>query len=195
MKSGRYIHYFDTCIFLHWLSDPQKDADVVDGIEQIVTNAEQHGSVIIVTSVITRIEVLNARMAPDAADRFNSMLGQFVVQTVNVDPRVAQLAHDIREFYMLQTPAIKIATPDCIHLATAIHFECDEMNTLDGSGKHPRASDLLRFSGNVMGGKFTIPITKPRKVPPPMPPQPPAPPLFRLLSGAQPEPSDTEPKE
>ena len=152
MKSGRYLHYFDTCIFLHWLSDPQKDAVVVDGIEDIVRDAERQQSIIIVTSVITRIEVLNARLARDASERFNRMFGQFTVQTVNVDPRIAQLAHDIRDYYMSQTPVVKLATPDCIHLATAIHFECDEMNTLDGGGMRKRPGDLLTLSENVMGG-------------------------------------------
>jgi predicted nucleic acid-binding protein len=179
MKSGRYLHYFDTCIFLHWLSDPQKDAAVVDGIEDIVLAAERQQSVVIVTSVITRIEVLNTRLAPDAAARFSRMFGQFTVQSVNVDPRIAQLAHDIRDYYMSQTPIVKMATPDCIHLATAIHFECDEMNTLDGGGLRPRPNDLITLSENVMGGKYAIPIRKPLRKP--APPAPPGPPLFRLF--------------
>ncbi|HEV7240643.1 MAG TPA: PIN domain-containing protein [Thermoanaerobaculia bacterium] len=181
MKSGRYLHYFDTCIFLHWLSDPQKDVAVVDGIEDIVLSAERQQSVIIVTSVITRIEILNARLAPDASERFNRMLGQFIVQTVNVDPRIALLAHDIRDYYMSQTPAVKLETPDCIHLATAIHFECDEMNTLDGGGLRKRPGDLLTLSENVMGGKYTIPIKKPLRKSSPSPQEPPNPPLFRLF--------------
>jgi PIN domain nuclease of toxin-antitoxin system len=186
MKSGKYLHYFDTCIFLHWLSDPQQDADVVDGIKETIVNAEQHRTVIIVTSVITRIEVLNAKLPPAGAELFRKMLGQSAIQSVNVDPRIAQLAHDIRDFYISQTPAIKLATPDCIHLATAIHFECDEMNTLDGGGQRKRPGDLLTLSGNVMGGKYAIPIKKPHKAPPP--PEPPKPPLFELLRDVPPEP-------
>lgn len=187
MKNGRYLHYFDTCVFLHWLSDPEKDRDVVDGIEQIVSLAEQNKSVIIVTSVITRIEVLKTKMTSENTERFARMLGQFSVQSVNVDPRVAMLAHDIRDYYQSQNPSVKFSTPDCIHLATAIQYGCDEMNTLDGSGERKRKNDLITISENVMGGKYQLLIRKPLKILPPAAEETPKRPLFQLLT----EPAET----
>ena len=61
MKSGRYWHYWDSCVFLHWLSDPNKDAAVVDGIEDIIMSVER-GEAGVMTSVIMRIEVLRSRL-------------------------------------------------------------------------------------------------------------------------------------
>lgn len=178
MKIGRgRTFYWDTCIFLHWLSDPVKDRDVVDGIEDVIAMTER-GNAVIFTSTITRIEVLRAKLTDDAAEKFVKLFPR-PVEWVNVDPRVAQLAHDIRSFYSV--PDMKdMSVPDCIHLATAIIYEADEMHTLDGSGKQ-RRHDLIPLSGNVMNGKYKLPIVKPRRVPPPPPVEPPPPPLFQLL--------------
>jgi predicted nucleic acid-binding protein len=167
MKIGRSVsYYWDACIFLHWLSDPQKDQAVVDGIEDIVVSAER-GTATIFTSTITRIEVLRARLDQHAADKFAELFPR-AVEWASVDPGVAQLAHDIRNFY--HAPNHKdMSTPDCIHLATAIIYEASEMHTLDGSGRHTRHG-LVPLSGKVMGGRYPIVIKKPLRVPPPLPP-------------------------
>jgi hypothetical protein len=160
MKSGKYWHYWDTCIFLHWLSDPQKDAAVVDGIEHIVREVER-GHAGVMTSVITRIEILNTRIENKEADAFFKLFSRPSMQQVNVDPRIAQVAHDIRTFYASQEPPVRFWTPDCIHLATAVVYEADEMNTLDGAGPRRRPGDLLSLNAKVMGEKYRLPIRKP----------------------------------
>ena len=165
MRNGKYLHYFDTCIFLHWLVDQPKDAAVIDGIEEIILTAEKRKSITIVTSTITRIEVLKSKMGTAAADMFSRMLGQFVVQSANVDPLVADVAHEIRDYYHSLNPPLKLKTPDCIHLATAIVYECDEMNTLDGSGIHQRPHELIALSGKIAGGKYSLEIKKPVRSP------------------------------
>lgn len=104
-----------------------------------------------------------------------------------LDPRVAQLAHDIRDFYS-EPDKRDMGTPDCIHLATAIIYAADEFNTLDGSGKK-RRHDLIPLSENIMGGKHKLPIRKPLRVPPPPAPMLPPAPLFQLLDSAD---EDTE---
>ena len=160
MKSGRYWHYWDSCIFLHWLSDPDKDAAVVDGIEDIVMSVER-GEAGVMTSVVTRIEILRSRLDKKQATTLFKLFVRPGIQQINVDPRVAQLAHDIRDFYASSSPPVSIRTPDCIHLASAIIYEADEMNTLDGAGKRRRPHDLISLSENVMGGKYKLPIRKP----------------------------------
>lgn len=178
MKIGRgRTFYWDTCIFLHWLSDPVKDQQVVDGIEDIVQMSER-GDATIFTSTITRIEVLRSKLSADAAEKFVKLFPR-AVEWVNVDPRVAQLAHDIRNFYS-EPGKRDMGTPDCIHLATAIIYAADEFNTLDGSGKK-RRHDLIPLSENIMGGKHKLPIRKPVRIPPAPAPKTPAPPLFQLL--------------
>jgi predicted nucleic acid-binding protein len=168
-RTGRrgIAYYWDTCIFLHWLSDPQKDQAVVDGIEEIVKLSER-GDAIIFTSVITRIEVMNSKLDRDGKDKFN-LLFPSAVEWVNVDPGISLLAHDIRDFY--HDPAKRdMGIPDSIHLATAILSQADEMHTLDGSGEKKRRHGLIPLSGKVMGGKYTISIRKPVKPVTPLPP-------------------------
>lgn len=160
MKSGRYWHYWDSCIFLHWLSDPQKDAAVVDGIEDIVRLVER-GDSGVMTSVITRIEILRSRLDKKHVTSFIKLFSRPGIQQINVDPRVAQLAHDIRDYYASQQPPVKFWTPDCIHIASAILYEADEMNTLDGAGKRRRPNDLITLNENVMGGLHRLVIRKP----------------------------------
>jgi predicted nucleic acid-binding protein len=161
-KSGRrFTYYWDACIFLHLLSDPVKDPAVIEGIEDTIKSAERGDSVIL-TSIITRIEVLRAKLTDEQADRFLRLREREFVQWVNVDPRIASVAHDIRSFYVAKSPGKAPPwTPDCIHLATAIVFEVGEMHTLDGSGKRKRPIDLLTLNGNVMDGKYPLTIQKP----------------------------------
>jgi predicted nucleic acid-binding protein len=162
MKIGRKLTlYWDACIFLHWLSDPVKDKSVVDGIEDVVKMSER-GDATIFTSVITRIEVLRGKMADDVADKFTALFPR-AVEWVNVDPRIAQMAHDIRDFYHAPDKR-DMGLPDCIHLATAIIWEADEMHTLDGSSHKLRRHDLIPLSGNVLGGRYKLKIIKPVRV-------------------------------
>jgi predicted nucleic acid-binding protein len=173
MKIGRrgISYYWDTCIFLHWLSDPQKDQGVVDGIEDIVKLSER-GDATIFTSVITRIEVMKSKMTIDAIEKFN-LLFPTAVEWVNVDPGISLMAHDIRDFY--HEPTVRdMGLADCIHLATAIVYNADEMHTLDGSGDRKRRHDLIPLSGKVMGGRYSLNIRKPEK------PITPPPPLFAI---------------
>jgi len=182
MKIGRgRAFYWDACIFFHWLKDPVKDQAVIDGIEDIVAMSER-GHATIFTSIITRIEVLRGKLTDDAADRFARISYRDVVW-INVDPRVAQLAHDIRNHYH-KPEAKDMWTPDAIHLATAIIFEADEMNTLDGSSAKKRPHDLLPLNGNVMSGRFKLLIRKPERIPPPLDPTKP---LLQLFADAEQE--------
>lgn len=168
MKTGRAIsYYWDTCIFLHWITDPVKDQSVIDGIEDIVKAAE-HGDAVIVSSIITRVEVLRSDMTAAQAEQFLRLRERDYVQWVNVDPRVASLAHDFRDYYKVQDKAP--FPPDSIHVATAILHDVSEMNTLDGMSKKKRRFDLLPLSGNVMGGKYPLTIKKPQRIPQPIPP-------------------------
>jgi predicted nucleic acid-binding protein len=165
MKSGRRgtIFYWDTWVFLHWMVDPVKDKSVVDGIEDIVKMSER-GDATIFTSTITRVEVLRSHMTSAAADAFIGLFPR-AVEWVNVDPRIAELAHDIRSFYS-EPGKREMGTVDCIHLATAIIYEANEMNTGDGDGKRKRHT-LIPLSGNVMDGKYKIVIRKPVRMPVP----------------------------
>jgi len=78
------------------------------------------------------------------------------------DQRVGRKSSQIRD--CLLQKGIKVATPDSIHLATALIYEADEFHTLDGAGPHKKASDLIRLNGDpcVEGLKIIAPsaVTK-----------------------------------
>ncbi len=99
------------------------------------------------------------------------------LQLMDVDRRVAAKAAVIREFYDTRAfdasgvPIIGsgsvMSLADSIHLATAIHFNVDEFQTVDGSGKHKRRLDLLKLNGDVAGSRLKI--TLPYYIEPPKP--------------------------
>jgi hypothetical protein len=177
MKTGRPSYYWDTCIFLHWITDLVKIPGVIEGIEDTIKAAER-GDAIIISSIITRIEVLRSDMTADQAETFLRLREREYIQWVNVDSRVAVRAHDFRNYYKVLDKAPHV--PDSIHVATATLFDVTEMNTLDGSSKKKRRFDLLPLSGNVMGGQYKLVIKQPERVVP-IAPTPPNPPLFRML--------------
>ena len=64
----------------------------------------------------------------------------------SVDIRIAELAHDLRNYYAAKGQSLK--TPDAIYLATAIHHRATEFHTFD--------NQLLSMNGNVGGNRLVI---------------------------------------
>ena len=83
---------------------------------------------------------------------FKSMMNR--VNRVSVDLKVASLAHDIRDHYG-KLGGKNLATPDSIHLASAILYRSDEFHTFD-SGGSSKSLGLLPLSGDVAGHKLLI---------------------------------------
>jgi len=82
--------------------------------------------------------------------------------------RIADRASVIREKH-------KIKTPDAIHLATAILYDVDEMQTMDGWHEDGKRDGLLALSGNVAEYKLLITQPYPRVTPPTLTTAPPEP--------------------
>lgn len=57
---------------------------------------------------------------------------------------------------------MRVATPDAIHLATAIIYQADELQTLDGFGKR----GLIRFNGDIGVQNLKIVAPYPLRTPP-----------------------------
>jgi hypothetical protein len=51
--------------------------------------------------------------------------------------------------------------PDCIHLASAIHYEANEFHTSDGTGAESGRGKLLKLT-NPIAEKYELNITVPR---------------------------------
>jgi predicted nucleic acid-binding protein len=163
MSGTREAAYWDTCVFLAWIKGESRSPEEVSGIRQCIDEAKA-GHVLIITSDITRVEVLDCRFdTPEQSSAFASFLQRPEVHCLPVDNRVALLAHEIRDYYQqraLENDNRTLRTPDAIHLATAVHFEAREMHTFDDGKRGGKSLGLLGLSGSVAGRNLTV--CKPR---------------------------------
>lgn len=145
-------YYWDTCIMLDHLQGSSPEPGVMDGIDQCAEAVEQREAKLI-TSVITRLEVLESKTSDAAFKKFASMFDGESKHMIQVTPPIVDEAVRIRT----QFPGLSV--PDCLHLATAILYEADEFHTRDGSGTAKKSRKLLPYNGNekLKGLKICIP--------------------------------------
>lgn len=149
------IYYWDTCLFLAWLKDETRKSGEMDGVREVIARHKRR-EVRLVTSTLTRVEVLESRIPAGVGNAFTDLLKRMT--QLGMDTKIASLAHDLRDFYARNAVASKgknISTPDAIHLATAIHHRADEFHTFDNDGSAKNLG-LLPLSGNVAGHRLTI---------------------------------------
>ena len=73
MSGDRPSIYWDTNIFLVWLKDEKReDPAAMQGVKEAVDSFDT-GRMIIVTSVVTIVEVLENSLSQEAAVRFRSL--------------------------------------------------------------------------------------------------------------------------
>src|SRR5262245_3738162 len=124
---GRLV-YWDSCIFISWLREEQRpDPLDLDGIAYLVEEWDA-GRLVIATSAITRIEVLESTMTAAQAAQFNASLRRSTMRVETVTSAIAELAHELRNHY--EDP--RLDTPDAIHVASAIAAGCECLYTFDG---------------------------------------------------------------
>jgi predicted nucleic acid-binding protein len=130
--------YWDSCIFISYIAGEKRDPFEVAGIDDVVQDVDSN-KVILVTSVVARVEVL--RDLGDKKDKFINVLQNPNIQEIDVNKVIAQMAGDIRHQFQ-QIGINRLMTPDAIHLATALWTGVDEFHTFDGSGKPPGLLDI-----------------------------------------------------
>lgn len=143
MPGANPLYYWDTCLFLAWLKDEDRNSGEMDGVREVIERSKKRDCRIM-TSVLTSIEVLQGKIPAGMDTMFSGLLRR--ITRVGIDTKVAHLAHEIRNHYAKEGRNIK--TPDAIHLATAILNRADEFHTFD--------EQLLGLSGNVAGNKLVI---------------------------------------
>ena len=148
MATSKPIIYWDTCIFLAWIYNEPHEDGVLDGIAETVKRVDGN-KVSLITSVVTRSEILDSRLGVDKS-RLDALFDRPNVVRIALDHRISDLSHDIRDYY--DQRSIKIETPDSQHLATAIMYNADEFQTLDAK--------LLARNGLVMD-KYPLRICRP----------------------------------
>jgi predicted nucleic acid-binding protein len=158
--------YWDTNIFLAWLkNEKREDPADMQGVMEAVRLFDT-GKMIVVTSVVTIVEVLQTDLSPEVATKFESITQQRPndLYMANVDPKIARLAQEIRSYYknIQEDPnQALLTTPDAIHLSTAILLGCPSFYTFDGSNPNKkRGLPLLPLSGQI-AGQYDLQVIKP----------------------------------
>ena len=149
------FYYWDTCLFLAWLKDEERPSGEMDGVREIIERSKRR-EVKIVTSVLTKVEVLDGKIPVGMESLFSGLLKR--IHPLSMDIKIAQVAHDLRNYYSVNRAKFGgkiLSTPDAIHLATAIIYRVTEFHTFDHDGD-ARHLGLLPLSGDVAGNRLII---------------------------------------
>ena len=140
-------YYWDSGLFIAWLKDETRKPGEMEGLAEVVSMIDKKEAILI-TSVITRTEVLESSLTSENKGKFDLLFKRTNCIQVDVNAPISEMAHDIREFYKTKTGK-NLKTPDSTHLATAIIYQCDELQTFD-------EDDMIPLSGNVADHNLVI---------------------------------------
>ena len=130
--------YWDSCAFIGWLKD---EPDKRDSLRSVLDRAEA-GSVTIVTSAFTLVEVLRLKnkdpIPKDDAEAIRRFFENDYIALYNVDRTVAEKAQEV-----VWNHGVK--PKDAVHVATALSVGqgvvIDQLDTFDG--------ELIGLSGKI----------------------------------------------
>lgn len=168
MTGNKPIIYVDTCVFISMLTGEQRKGDESQHVAGFAGDLERKDAVA-VTSALTRTEILDCTLTDQQRRIMERLIRPPKVQVKDVSAQILDLAREIRDYYQEEkraghTNLPTVETPDAIHLATAIYFDCPRMFTFDendrdeNSGRPKRG--LIPLSGNV-AGRYPLIIEKP----------------------------------
>lgn len=162
MSGNRPKYYWDSCVWIAWLTAEPAYADYLSNMDEYAAQVDDR-KIILVTSSLTRGEVLETRIGDEAATKFRDFLKRPNVVEASADPRVTSLSSVLRSYYQGRNqtgPKAKtLAVPDAVHLATAILYEVNQLHTFD-DGKKGKHLGLLGLSGTV-AARYPLVICKP----------------------------------
>ncbi len=159
--SGKDIVYWDSCIFIaHLKNEIREDPNDLLGIKQLVKFIDQ-GKIGLATSTITFTEVLSTSISEENYKLFRSLFSRRDYHLIDVTREIAEISHDIRSHYNENGNGLK--TPDAIHLATAIFFNCKEFYTFDGCAD---PNGLLNLQTPI-AGIYDLDVKRPSPETPP----------------------------
>jgi predicted nucleic acid-binding protein len=153
MADGNKIIYWDSAVFIAYFTQEKTRTQAeLTGIDQVVS-AFDEGNCVLVTSMISKVELLPSRLGGENYNKLSLLWKRKQFQPVEVTEAIIDLANEIREFYASKKEKPP-ATPDCIHLATAIKSDVNLFQTFDGGKKR----GLLQMDGNVAGYNLSIQV-------------------------------------
>jgi predicted nucleic acid-binding protein len=127
-------------MWIVYLNGGTEHPDVFERADEIVKLIRRN-QVIIVTSVITRAELLERRLGPQKLRVYDEQFARKNVVEQPVTRSVCLRASDYRSHFPTLRKGAKFA--DAVHLATAVDNNVDELHTTD-------AEDLLPCNGDSM---------------------------------------------
>ena len=155
--AGNDILYWDSCVFIAWLTNEDRPTGELDGIRDIVERAKGR-EVSIITSALTYVEVTETKVGAGVMNMFDDLFKRRNMSRPAVDMRVAKLARDLRDYYLSRTQEYSgktLSVPDAVHLATSILYRANAFHTFDRKNRHGTLG-LLPLSGNVAGHGLVI---------------------------------------
>lgn len=117
MTNGKCRVCWDSCAYISLLTGENRSLAEMKSLYEIEHMVNQ-GRAVVFTSTVTMVEVLESHLTPEQATKFKGLIGNPDTPFVPLDTKLAELAHEIRSFYLG-----KLSVPDAIQLATAIHYE------------------------------------------------------------------------
>jgi hypothetical protein len=96
MAGSNPVYYWDTCLFLAWIKDEERKSGEMAGVREVIERSKRR-DVKIMTSVLTSVEVLQARLPVGMDTLFNDMMKR--ITRISIDSKCASLAHDLRNYY------------------------------------------------------------------------------------------------
>src|SRR3989344_2763173 len=124
MRRGKPIYYWDANIFLAWLKNEvlNRKPGEMEGLAEVAAIIDRQEATMM-TSVLTRTEVLESSLPSHAQNFFNIIFDRPNIVSVDLTAPISNLAHSIRDYYRQNGRSLK--TPDCIHFVTAINHKVD----------------------------------------------------------------------
>lgn len=163
--------YWDACIFYEVLGNEPVSPQQRAAIEEILA-ANDAGDSLIVTSVITHLEVLPKKLAGKGADdevEYRALFDGVKFAEVEVTANVLIRAREIRDYYYKQADADgkggkMMDLGDAIHLATASIYGATVLHTRDKDHKRAKVP-LIGLYASVgetsLCNKYDLPIVSP----------------------------------
>jgi predicted nucleic acid-binding protein len=160
--------YWDACVFISHLAGQATDSLSLSGMIEWAQRVDL-GTGLIITSSITVIEVLEAKLSETAKTDFKSLFSSPYIHQIACGEKVIGVATELRNYYASRVAVGKnkvktISTPDAIQLASAILYEASEFHTFDGCGdpknhKKKTTLPLIPLSGKV--GRYPLKVCTP----------------------------------
>lgn len=160
--------YIDSCVFIAAITGEKRKGDEAQHVAGVMAELERR-ELVAVTSGLTRTEILECSLTPQQQTIMDRLIRPPKVQLKDVSRPILDLTTEIRNFYQQlklsgRSNLPTVETPDAIHLATAIYFDCPRMFTFDevdrDDGKSRPKRGLIPLSG-LIAGRYELEIIKP----------------------------------